>query len=514
MRKYLLIFFLLLFSVKCFSQYTKIAFIDWGDPGHTNTNYSEFKKTYLESRGFAFQDSNFYLFNYNTLCDSVNAWNIKFVYSGVCLTQFNLRDWQNKVYPYSLIVLPSGNKGMISNPFYTELFSQIIVGYNAKNPVTGLDSNIQCYRCDIMDTSHHTPPVPMTSNSSAVLMARLTAYRDSCISMYSTNPKDTSIWGIKYTFLQSATFNGDSNLYSGWGMSDYANAFVWSGEIISDPYDTLQNEMSDIYISRNHKGIVTVSWDTVVNAKKYEVFLNGELITSVNYPFTFTQFYLSNLNRGTVNIGVRANRDYKYTTIKTKPLGLFSRTEFRNVDIVPVITPEINGVQVNLTVLIDAIYDGGTQILDTVQAVFWSSTDSLPKDTLTIPLDETGYGSVFTTDLSAGYYYIAIIHWKVLETWSQEFLITGDTLIYDFTTGQNKALGDILEQVGDKWCLVSGDVFKDLFIDLLDYNEIYNNRGVEGYLVTDLNNDGITNEIDELICDENSLLYYGTVKPF
>ena len=79
-----------------------------------------------------------------------------------------------------------------------------------------------------------------------------------------------------------------------------------------------------------------------------------------------------------------------------------------------------------------------------------------------------------------------------METWSstpQTF--SADVLNYDFTTSSNKAFGNNLKLVGSKWCIYSGDVNQDGFINISDQNQVFidNLIGAMGFLVTDLNGD-------------------------
>ncbi len=61
-------------------------------------------------------------------------------------------------------------------------------------------------------------------------------------------------------------------------------------------------------------------------------------------------------------------------------------------------------------------------------------------------------------------------------------------------------------QKGTKWCIFSGDVNQDGFINFGDYNIVNNNayNQVNGVVVTDLNGDLFTNFGDYNIVNNNS----------
>ena len=127
-------------------------------------------------------------------------------------------------------------------------------------------------------------------------------------------------------------------------------------------------------------------------------------------------------------------------------------------------------------------------------------------------LSTAGIGTFsFTTALNSTPYYIVVKTWNTLETWSasaQSF--TSYALSYNFTTAAAQAYGNNLKQIGTKWCIYSGDVNQDGFVNLSDCNLINNDSYnlVNGYVVTDLTGDLYTNLSDLLIVNNNS---YGLV---
>jgi len=73
------------------------------------------------------------------------------------------------------------------------------------------------------------------------------------------------------------------------------------------------------------------------------------------------------------------------------------------------------------------------------------------------------------------------------------------SMSYDFTTSADKAFGNNLVNKLGKWCIYSGDVDQNGFIDPTDLNLVFtdNLNGVEGFIPTDLNGDLFT-EVEDI----------------
>ncbi len=172
----------------------------------------------------------------------------------------------------------------------------------------------------------------------------------------------------------------------------------------------------------------------------------------------------------------------------------------------------------SLTVLVEGFYDGTTMVSDdvTVELRNASAPYSLI-DQAIISLNGNGQGSGRFYDAVNGTpYYIVVKHRNAVETWSaapQTF--TANTLAYDFTTGSNKAYGNNLKLVGGKWCMYSGDVNQDGFVETADVNLVFtdNVNGVTGYAATDLNGDMFTEVEDLNIVFTNNVLGVARVRP-
>jgi hypothetical protein len=126
----------------------------------------------------------------------------------------------------------------------------------------------------------------------------------------------------------------------------------------------------------------------------------------------------------------------------------------------------------------------------------------------TSSLSTAGVGTFnFTTAVNGTPYFIVVKTWNTIQTWSataQSF--TAGALSYDFTTAATQAYASNMVQKGTKWCIFSGDVNQDGYINLSDYVQVnYDSYHlVTGVVVTDLTGDQYTNLNDYVIVNLNS----------
>jgi hypothetical protein len=139
-------------------------------------------------------------------------------------------------------------------------------------------------------------------------------------------------------------------------------------------------------------------------------------------------------------------------------------------------------------------------------------------DSAVCSLDSATFiAEAFFSNTGAGRYYVVVKHRFSVETWSSDAVQfnAGDTVFYDFTTGVEKAFGNNLVLVGSKYCLFSGDVNQDGYVDPLDMSliDMDSFNYATGRVVTDLNGDGYVDPLDLAIADENSYNYAGVERP-
>lgn len=177
--------------------------------------------------------------------------------------------------------------------------------------------------------------------------------------------------------------------------------------------------------------------------------------------------------------------------------------------------PLASAKTLNLTALIEGLYDGSSMVPDTVTVELrnTSAPYNLVESRKAV-LNASGVGSVnFYNASDATNYYLAIKHRNGLQTWSSATpAFSGGSMSYNFTTAASQAYGNNQILIGSKYCIYSGDVsdgvtagLQDGFIDIFDDSEIYNDSYAASYrLLTDLNLDGFVDIFDDLIVYNNS----------
>lgn len=124
----------------------------------------------------------------------------------------------------------------------------------------------------------------------------------------------------------------------------------------------------------------------------------------------------------------------------------------------------------------------------------------------------------FTLPVEGLPYYIRVKHRNSIATWSRAGgEVFSGTIVYDFTTGINKAFGNNMKVVNGKASFYAGDVNQDGIVDLNDYSQTDNaakNYLSGSYLVEDLNWDGFVDVTDMTLCDNNVFLVAQERIPF
>ena len=113
-------------------------------------------------------------------------------------------------------------------------------------------------------------------------------------------------------------------------------------------------------------------------------------------------------------------------------------------------------------------------------------------------------------------YYIVLSPRNGIETWSSiPITFSASAISYNFSDQAEKSYGSNTKPISDKYCLVSGDVNKDGFLDAMDLIHVDNaSAGYQyGYLVTDLNGDGIVDDSDLEIVKSNVVNFVSVKRP-
>lgn len=127
-------------------------------------------------------------------------------------------------------------------------------------------------------------------------------------------------------------------------------------------------------------------------------------------------------------------------------------------------------------------------------------------------------GSFTFTNVPAGSYYIVAKSRSGIETWSSAGgtgIIPDSSVAYDFTSSAIQAFGNNVKLSGSRYCIYSGDINQDGYIDLTDVTSVYNdaNSFSMGYLKTDLTGDYIVDLADLTITYNNSANFLTSAVP-
>ncbi len=182
-----------------------------------------------------------------------------------------------------------------------------------------------------------------------------------------------------------------------------------------------------------------------------------------------------------------------------------------------------NVIYLDLHVAMQGFYqgaDGSMVISDTATAFLHRAI--APFDIIdsakTLINKNTLNGHCLFQNALTGNYYISVRHRNCLETWSKtggEALTKGETVSYDFTNSLSNTYGNNSVFVVNKYCIYSGDVNQDRFINLQDILNIYNDGSdfLTGYLDTDLNGDNNSDLFDLVIAYNNSSKFVSVINP-
>lgn len=177
---------------------------------------------------------------------------------------------------------------------------------------------------------------------------------------------------------------------------------------------------------------------------------------------------------------------------------------------------------VNITCTVEGFLNtssGKHNLRDTLASELRSTTSpySLVSSAKAIIDSVTFSGKFEYPHVTPNNYYLKIEGRNSLETWSASGIPIGNdsSSSYNFTSAGTKAYGSNLKFKAGKYCIFSGDVNNNGFIDLADVDTIYNdiNNFISGYVDSDVNGDNYTDLTDVLITFNNSVDFISVIKP-
>jgi hypothetical protein len=174
----------------------------------------------------------------------------------------------------------------------------------------------------------------------------------------------------------------------------------------------------------------------------------------------------------------------------------------------------VGACQVNLKFLMEGFWNGATQVQDTVKAFLaGSNSPHAFADSNKLYLDNAGQGLLVFPHAPTGSYYLVVTHRNHLSVWSKHplSLINGTTSqsSYDFSLADTSSFGSNAQKLdaGNLYSAWSGDINQDGVIDYRDRNLVWNARNQAGYLGTDCNGDGVTDNLDAAFVLQNRLKF-------
>ena len=172
----------------------------------------------------------------------------------------------------------------------------------------------------------------------------------------------------------------------------------------------------------------------------------------------------------------------------------------------------------NLTALIEGFFDGTTMVSDTINVELRNSSSPYSLiENKKLFLNNSGNGSATFSSAAEGVsFYIILKHRNCITTWSAApQVFSAGSLVYDFTTAQNKAYGNNLVLKGTKWCIYSGDVNQDGTVDSIDLLLISNDAYdfMTGYVNSDITGDNFVGLQDIVLCDDNAFNSVTAITP-
>jgi hypothetical protein len=139
------------------------------------------------------------------------------------------------------------------------------------------------------------------------------------------------------------------------------------------------------------------------------------------------------------------------------------------------------------------------------------------------PVDTVNYFGQFAfTNAPSNYYYIVVKHFNSIETWSRiggESFVSNSAVVnpYSFITAASQAYGNNLILTRTRYCMYTGDINQDGFVDNTDLIATANdaNEFVSGIRIpTDLTGDDYVDTRDVIRCYNNSSNFVKIESPF
>ncbi len=240
---------------------------------------------------------------------------------------------------------------------------------------------------------------------------------------------------------------------------------------------------------------------------------NGGVFRSTDDGMTFSNFNFTNSATPILSVNDHTNLKVFAGTAGSSTGGVWICTEGPS--------PLVN---VNLKVTPEGLFNDVSNPLNRRDTVSLYIRDAASpyrlRDSARAVIDSLNFTGMYAYhNTPSGLYYLVVKHFNTLETWSEsggESLVAdGSFFNYDFTTSISKAYGNNLQLKGGLYCIYSGDVNQNGFIDVFDLSETDNDafNFVSGYVVTDVNGNNFVDLLDLAIIDNNVYSFVSLKRP-
>jgi hypothetical protein len=231
---------------------------------------------------------------------------------------------------------------------------------------------------------------------------------------------------------------------------------------------------------------------------------NTNLNASLTYHYDNTE--LNGLNENLLSLFRSTNSGTNWSTIGGAKDTANNNITCNGINAFSYWTAAVNplAASITITAIVDALYNTSNNTLNKKDSITVYLRNSFEPysilDSAKILLDTLTFsGTAFFNTTPSGTYYISLKYRNALETWTKsggETYTTGTSMAYDFTTAQSQAYGNSTVLKNGKYCIVSGDLNQDGFVNGNDFTLFSQQFGLTGYLSADLNGDNNVNGND------------------
>ncbi|MCX6268057.1 MAG: hypothetical protein NTW16_11960 [Bacteroidetes bacterium] len=265
------------------------------------------------------------------------------------------------------------------------------------------------------------------------------------------------------------------------------------------------------------------------------------LIVTYTYvpPYTWLTVNGTNTTSGTVQPGTDQQISVGFEAgalalgTYTANIKITSNDPVKPQLLIPCTLAVTTGTTVNLTVMLESLYNGAGEMRKAQDAAgnhFTGNTadqisvelhdpanyNSIVYTSGSVNLSTTGAATVSIPVTYSGSYYLTIKHRNSIETiTAAPVTLNGGTISYNFCSSANQAFGSNLLNINGVFIIYGADCNQDGTTDALDMIEVGNAKaaGVTGYTTTDLNGDGLVNDSDLILLQNNASSFVMCKKP-